>query len=147
MNFTFLLFATFLLTTQPLRNFHFCKNRRINSAIDSCCNSDEPCSNCDEPCSICYEPCSNRDEPCSNRNEPCSNNNNNNETGGSTKLKKIIDALLRPQQITPKITIFPKITRECEEGDWESGEIPWDFVEDGNVSLALDPHSIAMLLL
>jgi hypothetical protein len=140
MNFTFLLFATFLLTTQPLRNFHFCKNRRINSAIYSCCNSDEPCSNCDEPCSIC-------DEPCSICDEPCSNNNNNNETGGSTKLKKIIDALLRPQQITPKITIFPKITRECEEGDWESGEIPWDFVEDGNVSVALDPHSIAMLLL
>jgi hypothetical protein len=137
MNFTFLLLATFLLTTQPLRNFHFFKNRRINSAIDSCCNSDEPCSNCDEPCS-------NRDEPCSNCDEPCSNRD---ETSGSTKLKKIIDALLRPQQITPKITIFPKITRECEEGDWESGEIPWDFVEDGNVSVALDPHSIAMLLL
>jgi hypothetical protein len=130
MNFTFLLLATFLLTTQPLRNFHFFKNRRINSAIDSCCNSDEPCSNRDELCS-------NRDEPCSNRDE----------TGGSMKLKKIIDALLRPQQITSKITIFPKITRECEEGDWESGEIPWDFVEDGNVSVALDPHSIAMLLL
>jgi hypothetical protein len=130
MKLVFLLFATFLLTTQPLRNFHFFKNRRINSAIDSCCNSDEPCSNRDELCS-------NRDEPCSNRDE----------TGGSMKLKKIIDALLRPQQITSKITIFPKITRECEEGDWESGEIPWDFVEDGNVSVALDPHSIAMLLL
>lgn len=124
MNFTFLLFAIFLLTTQPLRNFHFCKNRKIKSGIESCCNSDEPCSNRDEPCS-----------------------NNNNETVGTTKLKKIIDALLRPQQITPKIIIFPKITRECEEGDWESGEIPWDFVEDGNVSVALDPHSIAMLLL
>jgi hypothetical protein len=135
MNFTFLLLATFLLTTQPLRNFHFFKNRRINSAIDSCCNSDEPCSNRDEPCS-------NRDEPCSNRDEPCSNNN---ENGRSIKLKKIIDALLRPQQIRPKITIFPKITQQDE--DWESGEIPWDFVEDGNVSVALDPHSIAMLLL
>jgi hypothetical protein len=66
---------------------------------------------------------------------------------GNGKLKKIIDALLRPQQIPPKIMIFPKITRECEEGDWESGEIPWDFVENGNVSVALDPHSIAMLLL
>uniref|UniRef100_A0A6C0CVY1 Uncharacterized protein n=1 Tax=viral metagenome TaxID=1070528 RepID=A0A6C0CVY1_9ZZZZ len=119
MNFVFLLFTTFLLTRQPLRNFHFCKNQKIKSGIDSCSNGDEPCSN----------------------------NNNNNETCGSIKLKKIIDALLRPQQITPKITIFPKITRECEEGDWESGEIPWDFVDDGNVSIALDPHSIAMLLL
>jgi hypothetical protein len=118
MNFVFLLFTTFLLTTQPLRNFHFCKNRKINSSIDSCCNGVEPCSN-----------------------------NNNNENGGSIKLKKIIDALLRPQQITPKIMIFPKITRECEEGDWESGEIPWDFVDDGNVSISLDPHSIAMLML
>jgi hypothetical protein len=116
MNFVFLLFTTFLLTTQPLRNFHFCKNRKINSSIDSCCNGDESCSN-------------------------------NNENGGSIKLKKIIDALLRPQQITPKIMIFPKITRECEEGDWESGEIPWDFVDDGNVSISLDPHSIAMLML
>jgi hypothetical protein len=123
MNFVFLLFATFLFTTQPLRNFHFCKNRKINCSIDSCCNSDEPCSNRDEPCS------------------------NNNENGGSIKLKKIIDALLRPQQIRPNLMIFPKITRECEEGDWESGEIPWDFVENGNVSVALDPHSIAMLLL
>jgi len=123
MNFTFLLFATFLLTTQPLRKFHFCRNMKINSDIDSCFNNGESCSIGEEPCS------------------------NNNETGGTTKLKKIIDALLRPQQITPKITIFPKITRECEEGDWESGEIPWDFVEDGNVSVALDPHSIAMLLL
>ena len=130
MNFVFLLFTTFLLTTQPLRNFHFCKNRKINSSIDSCCNSDELCSN--------------RDDPCSNRDEPCSNNN---ENGGSIKLKKIIDALLRPQQITPKLMIFPKITRECEECDWESGEIPWDFVDDGNVSIALDPHSIAMLML
>jgi hypothetical protein len=137
MNFAFLLFATFLLTTQPLRNFRFSKNRKINSAIDSSCNSNESCS-------IGDKYCSNRDEPCSNSDEPCSNNN---ETGGRTKLKKIIDALLRPQQIPPKITIFPKITRECEEGDWESGEIPWDFVENGNVSVALDPHSIAMLLL
>ena len=128
MNFAFLLFATFLLTTQPLRNFHFCKNRKINRGIESCSNQDEPCSN--------------RDEPCSNRDEPCSNNN---ETGGSTKLKKIIDALLRPDNIRPKLIIFPKITQE--EGDWESGEIPWDFVEDGNVSVALDPHSIAMLML
>lgn len=116
MNFAFLLFATFLFTTQPLRNFHFCKNRKINSGIESCSNLDEPCSN-----------------------------NNNNENGGSIKLKKIIDALLRPQQIRPKLIIFPKITQE--EGDWESGEIPWDFVENGNVSVALDPHSIAMLLL
>ena len=130
MNFVFLLFTTFLLTTQPLRNFHFFRNMKINSSIDSCCNSDELCSN--------------RDDPCSNRDEPCSNNN---ENGGSIKLKKIIDALLRPQQITPKIMIFPKITRECEECDWESGEIPWDFVDDGNVSIALDPHSIAMLML
>ena len=121
MNFAFLLFATFFLTTQPLRNFYFCKNRKINSSIDSCCNSDEPCSNRDEACS------------------------NNNENGGSIKLKKIIDALLRPQQISPKLMIFPKITHE--DDDWESGEIPWDFVENGNVSVALDPHSIAMLLL
>ena len=69
MNFAFLLFTTFLLTTQPLRNFYFSKNRKINSSIDSCSNRDEPCSN--------------RDEPCSNRDEPCSNNN---ETRGSTKL-------------------------------------------------------------
>jgi len=110
---------------------------KINSSIDSCSNRDEPCSNRDEACS-------NRDEPCSNRDDPCSNNN---ENGGSIKLKKIIDALLRPQQIRPKLMIFPKITHECEEGDWESGEIPWDFVENGNVSVALDPHSIAMLLL
>jgi hypothetical protein len=130
MNFAFLLFTTFLLTTQPLRNFHFFRNMKINSSIDSCSNRDEPCSN--------------RDEPFSNRDEACSNNN---ENGGSIKLKKIIDALLRPQQIRPKLMIFPKITRECEEGDWESGEIPWDFVENGNVSVALDPHSIAMLLL
>lgn len=120
MNFAFLLFATFLLTTQPLRNFHFCKNRKINSGIESC---------------------SNQDEPCSNRHEPCSNN----DSERSSKLKKIIDALLRPDNIRPKLIIFPKITHE--EGDWESGEIPWDFVEDGNVSVALDPHSIAMLLL
>lgn len=116
MNFVFLLFATFLLTTQPLRNFHLYKNRKINSSIDSCCNGDEPCSN-----------------------------NNNNETCGSIKLKKIIDALLRPDNMRPKIILFPKITHE--EDDWESGEIPWDFVENGNVSVALDPHSIAMLLL
>lgn len=110
MNIAFLLFATFLFTTQPLRNTHFCKNRKINSIIDCCSNRDEPCSNSDEP-------------------------------GGSTKLKKIIDALLRPQKIPPKIT------RECEEGDWESGEIPWDFVKNKNVSVALDPYSIVMLLL
>ena len=128
MNFAFLLFATFLLTTQPLRNFHFCKNRKINSSIDSSCNGEEPCSNRDEPCS-------NRDEPCSNRDE----------VGTSNKLKKIIDALLRPDNILPKIILFPKITHE--EDNWESGEIPWDFVENGNVSVALDPHSIAMLLL
>ena len=114
MNFAFLLFATFLLTTQPLRGFHFCEKRKINSEIHSSCNSDEPCSNRDE-------------------------------VGTSNKLKKIIDALLRPQQIPPKIILFPKITHE--EDDWESGEIPWDFVENGNVSVALDPHSIAMLLL
>jgi hypothetical protein len=130
MNLAFLLFATFLLTTQPLRNFHFCKNQKIKSGIDSCCNGDESCSIGGESCSIGDEPCS-----------------NNNEMRGNGKLKKIIDALLRPQQITPKITIFPKITRECEEGDWESGEIPWDFVENENVSIALDPHSIAMLML
>ncbi len=123
MNIAFLLFASFLLTTQPLRNFHFSRNMKINSDIDSCCNGGDSCSISDEPCS------------------------NNNETGGTTKLKKIIDALLRPQQIRPKLMIFPKITRECEEGDWESGEIPWDFVENGNVSVSLDPHSIAMLLL
>lgn len=116
MNIAFLLFASFLLTTQPLRNFHFFRNMKINSDIDSCCNSGEQGSN-------------------------------NNETGGTTKLKKIIDALLRPQQMRPKLMIFPKITRECEEGDWESGEIPWDFVENGNVSVSLDPHSIAMLML
>jgi hypothetical protein len=130
MNFAFLLFTTFLLTTQPLRNFQFSKNLKINSGIDSCCNGNDSCS-------IGDKSCSNGDEPCSN----------NNETGGTTKLKKIIDALLRPQQIRPKLMIFPKITRECEDGDWESGEIPWDFVENGNVSVALDPHSIAMLLL
>jgi hypothetical protein len=130
MNFVFLLFTTFLLTTQPLRKFHFCKNQKIKSGIDSCCNGDESCSIGGESCSIGDEPCS-----------------NNNEMRGNGKLKKIIDALLRPQQITPKITIFPKITRECEEGDWESGEIPWDFVENENVSIALDPHSIAMLML
>jgi hypothetical protein len=135
MNFAFLLFATFFLTTQPLRGFHFYKNREINSAIHSCCNSDEPCSNRDKPCS-------NRDEPCSNRDEPCCNNN---ETEKSSKLKKIIDALLRPDNMRPKIILFPKITHE--DDDWESGEIPWDFVENGNVSVALDPHSIAMLLL
>lgn len=114
MNFAFFLFATFLLTTQPLRNFGFCKNRKINSSIDSCLSQDEPCSN-------------------------------NGENEQSIKLKKIIDALLRPQRITPKIMIFPKITHN--DDDWESGEIPWDFVENGNVSVALDPHSIAMLLL
>lgn len=121
MNLAFILFAIFLCSSQSLRNFRFCQNRKINSGIDSCCNSDESCSNLDEPCS------------------------NNNETPGSTKLKKIIDALLRPQQIRPKITIFPKITHD--EDDWESGEIPWDFVENGNVSVSLDPHSIAMLML
>uniref|UniRef100_A0A6C0DE07 Uncharacterized protein n=1 Tax=viral metagenome TaxID=1070528 RepID=A0A6C0DE07_9ZZZZ len=113
MNFVFLLFTTFLLTTQPLRSFHFCKNHKIKKGIDCCCNGDEPCSN--------------------------------NEVERSTKLKKIIDALLRPEKIRPKITIFPKITNE--EEDWESGEIPWDFVDNGNVSVALDPHSIAMLML
>ena len=137
MNIAFLLFATFLLATQPLRNFHFGKNLKINSGIDSSCNGHDSCSICDKSSSICDESCSIGDEPCSN----------NNEIGGNGKLKKIIDALLRPQQIPPKIMIFPKITRECEEGDWESGEIPWDFVENGNVSVALDPHSIAMLLL
>ena len=128
MNFVFLLFSTFLLTTQPLRNFYFCKNRKMNSGIESCCNIDEPCSD--------------GNEPCSNGDQPCSNNN---DTNRSIKLKKIIDALLRPQQIRPKITIFPKITQQDE--DWESGEIPWDFVDDQNVSIALDPHSIAMLML
>jgi hypothetical protein len=131
MNLAFLLFATFLLTTQPLRIFHFCKNQKIKSGIDSCSNGDESCSIGGESCSI--------------GDEPCSNNNNNNETCRNTKLKKIIDALLKPQQIIPKIIIFPKITHE--DDDWESGEIPWDFVDDGNVSVALDPHSIAMLLL
>ncbi len=126
MNFAFLLFSTFLLTTQPLRNFYFSRNMKINSDIESCSIGDDSCSIGDEPCSN-------------------NNNNNNNETCRSTKLKKIIDALLRPQQIIPKIIIFPKITHE--DDDWESGEIPWDFVDDGNVSVALDPHSIAMLLL
>ena len=130
MKLVFLLFATFLLTTQPLRSFHFSKNLKINSGIDSSCNGGDSCSISDGTCSVGDEPCS-----------------NNNEMIGNGKLKKIIDALLRPQQIPPKIMIFPKITRECEEGDWESGEIPWDFVENGNVSVALDPHSIAMLLL
>jgi hypothetical protein len=100
----------------------------MNSGIESCCNIDEPCSD--------------GNEPCSNGDQPCSNNN---DTNRSIKLKKIIDALLRPQQIRPKITIFPKITQQDE--DWESGEIPWDFVDDQNVSIALDPHSIAMLML
>jgi hypothetical protein len=109
MKFAFFLFATFLLTTQSLRNFYFCKNCKINSRIDSC--------------------------------------SNRHETGGNRTLKQIIDTLLTPRQIIPKIIVFPKITRECEEGDWESGEIPWDFVENGNVSVALDPHSITMLLL
>ena len=121
MNIAFLLFATFLFTTQPLRGFHFFKNCKINSAIHSCCNRDESCSN--------------RDEPCSNLDE----------TGRNSKLKKIIDALLRPDNMRPKIILFPKITHE--EDDWESGEIPWDFVQDGNISFALDPYSIVMLLL
>jgi hypothetical protein len=62
------------------------------------------------------------------------------------KLKKIIDDLLEVQETKPQITLFPKNPNEKE--DWESGEIPWDFVGDhANISVALNPHSIAMLLL
>ena len=62
------------------------------------------------------------------------------------KLKKIIDDLLEVQKTKPQITLFPKNPNEKE--DWESGEIPWDFVGDrANISVALNPHSIAMLLL